>query len=105
MKLTETFTPEQCREARELLGGYIEFGDFILVNGDVSTVSDSPGAAACILQVAAEQVVRKAGYSFVTGSESGQIWIIGNNAHLGPFPTYLAALLAALRAVKETSDD
>ena len=123
MKL-ETMTPEQAREAMELLGGIIEWDvrgldlryalwtdpdwEFQMGNAEWTDQKAYPlgqEAAACIIQVAAEQVVRD------TPWEPGRCccpptstcgWYVGKTE----YPTYHAALLAALRAVvKEITDE
>ena len=74
MKLTELWTPEQCREAMELLGGAIELrgADCLVLDGDTGiAIADAGGDMLqvdldvcmdipCILQVAAEQTVNAA---------------------------------------------
>ena len=130
MKLTETFTPEQCREAMELLGGIIEWDvrgldlryalwtdpdwEFQLGNAEWTDQKAYPlgqEPAACIIQVAAEQVVREDarrrgcvlipthGHYSSVSADGG--WVVMGTV----YPTYLAALLAALRAVAKESKD
>ena len=135
MKLTELWTPAECREVLELLGA-VEFGDVSLTWDDGQeweayyvTDDDLNGhfaydlggdEAACILQVAAEQVVRadqvwieqilcqfvprrfrSKGLEYLTsGGEwksTDQDLCAGEDEAI--FPTYLAALLASLRAI------
>ena len=124
MQLTETFTPEQRREALELLGEICftehlwhhrfavnDSGEVCMFTRCAST--DGPETwtviegvyATATIQVAAEQVVREARLEIrmeetVGGCELG--WSFKGNPF--PYPTYLAALLAALRAVKEARD-
>ena len=123
MQLTETFTPEQCREALELLGEICftehlwhhrfavnDSGEVCMFTRCAST--DGPETwtviegvyATATVQVAAEQVVREAGIEI--RSYMGTMWAwVGPDGGAKGFPTYLAALLAALRAVcKETRD-
>ena len=134
MKLTELWTPAECREAIGLMGGvslpsvhgtaeleYIELPDsayldhYWLMNEGIQHPSrwTTDAEAACIIQVAAEQVVREAGIwitsEFMVQRSGGEARDAASRAGLpievGPYPTYLAALLAALRAVgKETRD-
>ena len=117
----EIMTPAQAREALELLGGEIvlEYGP----NGRVDDVLrwDSSGRgrfvwyvygigqdigyqstiAACIVQVALEQVVRERDQPILIAHEHGErLWFADDKW----FPTYHEALLAAGRAVKESAD-
>ena len=106
MKLTNLWTPDECREALRLMGE-ICFTEHLwhhrfAVNDSCEVCmftrcasTDGPETwtviegvyATATVQVAAEQVVREAGWP------------------LTRYPTYLAALLAALRAVTKERDN
>jgi len=120
MKLTETLSPEQCREAMLLLGGQIDLsgGERVVLDRIGIAIIDTGGArlgidveeavdVPCIIQVAAEQVVREAGYGISVGDVSGCFFVNHKMrpSLLGMFKTYLAALLAALRAVTKERDN
>ena len=119
MKLTETLSPEQCREAMLLLGGQIVLpgGLRVVLDDQGIAIRDTGGVrlgidaveavdVVCIIQVAAEQVVREAGQYFTIGDLTGRIFVRKLAGVVsGPHKTYLAALLAALRAIQEQSDE
>ena len=125
MKLTETLSPEQCREAMLLLGGQIVLpgGLRVVLDDQGIAIRDTGGVrlgidafeavdVVYIIQVAAEQVVREAGIwitsEFMVQRSGGEARDAASRAGLpievGPYPTYLAALLAVLRAIKEQND-
>ncbi|HUW09923.1 MAG TPA: hypothetical protein VM537_09335 [Anaerolineae bacterium] len=123
MKLTELWTPEQCREAMELLGEVCWdegkwYYRLAVTSGSITRYArrlrlDRSGESYTveqgvyvrgIIQVAAEQVVRDTPWEpgrCCCPPTSTCVWYVGKTEH----DTYLAALLAALRAVcKETRD-
>ena len=124
MKLTDLWTPDECREALRLMGE-ICFTEHLwhhrfAVNDSCEVCmftrcasTDGPETwtviegvyATATVQVAAEQVVREGGLWITLGEVTGRFWIQDDvGMAVDSYPTYLAALLAALRAVKETRD-
>ena len=122
MKLTELWTPDECREAMELIGGVVLPSvhgeakvEYFPYDGDKHFWTAFEGLShpsryltdaevACIIQVAAEQVVREGGLWITLGAVTGRFWIQDDvGMAVDSYPTYLAALLAALRAIKEQS--